>query len=135
MSLRSRHERVSFTLLVTLTALSCVFEEPVAPEYGLEVEVLGPARQAESNDFGVRVTVEPRGGDQLRRGVDGGLLRAAQGEAQASACLILASPNVPLNVFVIPDDTEAVLWAELWTADDGGDGSTCPEGTVREQAI
>ncbi|HLT40623.1 MAG TPA: hypothetical protein VK034_30305, partial [Enhygromyxa sp.] len=115
---QSRTGRIPWRLNVLALALgvlaSCEFEVPVPLEHALEVEVLGDATQPASEDFGVRVAIEPRGGDQLRLLVVGGQLRVGGAELQSDACLELADSNVPLHVFVVPEQSEALLWAELY---------------------
>lgn len=116
-------------LVVALTCVpaACEFEPIPTPTALVEIERAGDAAQATSPEFGVHLVLQGWGGASVWLEVDGGELR---NEGMRAACLSLPHDGALVDVFVVPDDVEVRLTAELYTRACPQGGSTKPKGTA-----
>jgi hypothetical protein len=112
---------------LSLALAACEFDPPPTPTIFLDVSRAGDAIQPSSAEFGVAMIVQTWGGQSVWIEVDGGTLRSG-GQDVSASCSSASGDGAFVDVFVSPDEVEALVSASLYEDACPAGGMTRPEG-------
>jgi hypothetical protein len=120
----------SLLAALPLVQVGCEFDPPPTPSAFVEVERLGDAAQPASPEFGVYLSVQSWGGASVWLEIAGGTLQNPDGDQASAVCLPMPGGGAFVDVFVAPDEVEAVLSAALYERSCPAGNATRPKGTA-----
>ncbi|PRQ07019.1 hypothetical protein [Enhygromyxa salina] len=119
----------TLVMALSLALAACEFDPPPTPAVFLDLARAGDAAQPSSAEFGVHLVVQTWGGQSVWLEVDGGTLRRA-GQDLAAGCVSAPGDGELVDVFVSPEQVEALVSASLYETGCPTGGTTRPSGEV-----